>query len=184
MKGRNNYLCRQKVYETEKRPMLSGLLEMEDFRVIREWERVTGTGDRAELRQLPEEGSVWEKLDARRELCAGKKCEQFDNCFLTLMHQRAAESDLIIVNHHLFFADLALREGDYAAVLPSYQAVVFDEAHEIEDVAGQHFGIQISNYRFDELIRDVQSVALEMEFGTNELHRILDACRSRATATT
>jgi ATP-dependent DNA helicase DinG len=182
MKGRNNYLCRQKVYETEKRPMLSGLLEMEDFRVIREWERVTETGDRAELRQLPEGSSLWEKLDARRELCAGKKCEQFDNCFLTLMHQRAAESDLIIVNPHLFFADLALREDDYGGVLPSYQAVVFDEAHEIEDVAGQHFGIQVSNYRFDELTRDVQSVALEMEFGTNELHRILDACRARSTA--
>ena len=73
------------------------------------------------------------------------------------MHQRAAESDLIIVNHHLFFADLALRENDYARLLPDYDALVFDEAHDIEDVATQYFGLQVSNYRVEELARDTEA---------------------------
>src|SRR5580698_4259562 len=91
-----------------------------------------------------------QKIYARRDLCSGQKCPQFERCFITLMHQRAAQSDIIIVNHHLFFADLAIKDEDVPGILPDYHAVVFDEAHEIEDVAGQYFGVQISNYRFQE----------------------------------
>jgi ATP-dependent DNA helicase DinG len=182
MKGRNNYLCRQKLYESETRPMLNNLVEIEDFGMIRAWEKETQTGDRAELRKLPADSSVWVKLDARRELCSGQKCEQFERCFITLMHQRAAESDIIIVNHHLFFADLALREDDYGSIIPDYEAVIFDEAHEIEEVAGQHFGVQISNYRLDELARDVQAVAFRKEFGSKQLDNALDSVRTRSHA--
>ena len=182
MKGRNNYLCRQKLYETEKRPLLTGLVEIEDFRLIHEWEKKTETGDRAELKKLPQISTVWEKLDARRELCSGQKCEQFERCFVTLMHQKASEADIIIVNHHLFFADLALREDDYVSIIPNYEAVVFDEAHEIEDVAGQHFGRQISNYRFDELARDIQNVAIRMELGSRELNAAIETLRIRSAA--
>ena len=182
MKGRNNYLCRQKLYESEKRPALSGLVEIEDFGMIRQWEAETATGDRAELKKLPQDSTVWAKLDARRELCSGQKCEQFDRCFVTLMHQRAAESDIIIVNHHLFFADLALRDNEYASIVPDYQAVIFDEAHEVEDVAGQHFGIQISDYRFEELARDIHHAAFRGDFGSKDLDRALDAFRIRFSA--
>ena len=182
MKGRNNYLCRQKLYESEKRPALTGLVEIEDFGMIRQWEAETATGDRAELKKLPQDSTVWAKLDARRELCSGQKCEQFDRCFVTLMHQRAAESDIIIVNHHLFFADLALRDNEYASIVPDYQAVIFDEAHEVEDVAGQHFGIQISDYRFEELARDIHHAAFRGDFGSKDLDRALDAFRIRFSA--
>ena len=120
--------------------MLSGLEEISDFRIIREWEKTTETGDRAEIRDLPENSTVWSKLDARRDMCTGQKCQQFERCFLTLMHQRAIESDIIIVNHHLFFADLALKDEDFTQIIPEYSAVIFDEAHEIEDVIGQYFG--------------------------------------------
>jgi len=182
MKGRNNYLCRQKLYETEKRPTLTGLVEIEDFKLVREWEQGTETGDRAELKKLPQDSTVWDNLDARRELCAGQKCEQFERCFVTLMHQRAAEADIIIVNHHLYFADLALREGDYMSIIPNYEAVVFDEAHEVEDVAGQHFGIQLSNYHFDELARDIQNTAIQMEIGSRELNVAIETLRIRSMA--
>jgi ATP-dependent DNA helicase DinG len=182
MKGRNNYLCRQKLYETEKHPTLTGLVEIEDFKLVREWEQGTETGDRAELKKLPQDSTVWDNLDARRELCAGQKCEQFERCFVTLMHQRAAEADIIIVNHHLYFADLALREGDYMSIIPNYEAVVFDEAHEVEDVAGQHFGIQLSNYRFDELARDIQNTAIQMEIGSRELNVAIETLRIRSMA--
>ena len=100
------------------------------------------------------------KLDARSDLCSGQKCAQFERCFITLMHQRAQESDIIIVNHHLFFADLALKDDEQAGgVLPGYDAVVFDEAHELEDVAGQYFGIAISSYRLEDLRRDISAIA-------------------------
>ena len=87
----------------------------------------------------------------------GKSAGEFERCFITRMHQRAAESDLLIVNHHLFFADLALRQNDYAALLPDYAALVFDEAHEMEDVATQYFGVEVSSYRVEELARDTEA---------------------------
>jgi ATP-dependent DNA helicase DinG len=175
MKGRNNYACRQKIADAEKEPVLAGLEEVADFEIIREWEKTTEFGDRAEIRNLPEASTAWAKVDARSDLCSGQKCPSFDRCYLTLMHQRAAESDIIIVNHHLFFADLSLRDENYeGGILPEYHAVVFDEAHEIEDVAGQYFGVSVSNYRFLELRRDVAAVARLKKFGTPELDRILE----------
>ncbi|MBZ5659084.1 MAG: ATP-dependent DNA helicase [Acidobacteriia bacterium] len=156
MKGRGNFLCREKVYRMADQPVLKGLDELDWFHQIRDWEKVTETGDRAELNFLPDDSELWQRLDARRDACSGQKCPEFNKCFITAMHQRAAEADLIIVNHHLFFADLALKQDDFGSVLPEYAAVIFDEAHEIEDVASDFFGRQISNYRFDELGRDAE----------------------------
>jgi len=156
MKGRSNFLCRQKVHLMEGQPVLKGLDERDWFVQIRDWEKVTETGDRAELDFLPDGSELWQRLDARRETCTGQKCPEFHRCFLTWMHQRAHEADIIIVNHHLFFADLALRKDDFGSILPEYSAVVFDEAHEIEDVASEYFGRRVSNYRFEELARDAE----------------------------
>ncbi len=182
MKGRQNYLCREKLDEAEKRPVLAGFEEIEEFALIKQWEPETETGDRAELAALRPGSSTWQKLDARREMCSGSKCPQFDRCFITKMHQRAAEADIIIVNHHLFFADLALREDDFGSIIPDHQAVIFDEAHEIEQVAGQHFGVQLSSYRFEELVRDVRNVAHAWDFGSKGLDSALDLVGSRSTA--
>jgi len=157
MKGRQNYLCRQKLYDIEKQPTLSGMDELDQYVQIREWEKRTDTGDRAELEHLPDTSELWSRIDARSDACTGQKCKEFERCFITLMHQRAAESDIIIVNHHLFFADVALRQMEFAGLLPDYAAIVFDEAHEIEDVATQYFGIQVSNYRVEELARDTEA---------------------------
>jgi ATP-dependent DNA helicase DinG len=181
MKGRNNYACRQKIYDAEKDAVLDGLEEVADFEIIHNWEKTTETGDRAEIKTLPENTSAWAKVDARRDLCSGKKCQQFERCFLTLMHQRAHESDIIIVNHHLFFADLAVKEEESAGIIPQYGAVVLDEAHEIEDIAGQYFGISISNYQFDELKRDITALAQRKSFGSHELDRILISVGDAAT---
>ncbi len=178
MKGRNNYACRQKIYDAEKDLLLEGLEEVADFEIIRNWEKTTETGDRAEIRKLPENSTAWAKIDARGELCTFKKCKRFEDCFITRMHQRAQESDIIIVNHALFFADLALRRGEEygegGGILPEYQAVVLDEAHEVEDIAGQFFGRGVSNYRFQELRRDIDRLARTAQFGSPELGRILE----------
>jgi ATP-dependent DNA helicase DinG len=161
MKGRNNYLCRKKLYDLTDQPVLSGLEEIEHYRAIAAWEKVTRTGDRAELAALPEASMLWHKLDARSDTCLGQKCSAFDKCFITEMHRRALESDIIIVNHHLFFADLAIKQqSEYApdaGILPEAGAVIFDEAHELEDVAGSYFGVSVSNARIDELCRDVEA---------------------------
>jgi ATP-dependent DNA helicase DinG len=175
MKGRNNYACRQKIYDAAKDAVLEGLEEVADFQIIQDWEKTTEIGDRAEIRTLPESSTLWARMDARSDLCGGQKCANFDRCFITLMHQRAAESDIIIVNHHLFFADLSLKNEEWdGGILPEYHAVVFDEAHEIEDVVGQYFGVSVSNYRFLELRRDISAVGRMKKFGTPELDRILD----------
>jgi len=174
MKGRNNYACRQKIYDAEKEPVLAGLEEIADYQIIRDWERTTETGDRAEIARLPEASAAWSKLDARRELCAGQKCDQFERCFLTKMQQRAWASDIIIVNHHLFFADLAVKDSDFGGIIPEYTAVVFDEAHEIEEVAGQYFGKSISNHQVADLCRDTLALARRKEFASAELERVLD----------
>jgi len=161
MKGRNNYLCRKKLYDLTDQPVLSGLEEIEQYRAIAAWEKTTSTGDRAELAELPEASLLWHKLDARAEACIGQKCSQWDRCFITEMRRRAMETDIIIVNHHLFFADLSIKlqaEGaPDAGILPDAAAVVFDEAHELEDVAGSYFGISVSNLRVEELARDLEN---------------------------
>lgn len=173
MKGRSNYLCREKLYAAENEPILDGLEEISDFNIIRDWEKATETGDRAEIKQLPERSTAWAKLDARRDMCSGQKCPQFERCFLTQMHVKAHESDIIIVNHHLLFADLSVREEEFGGILPEYNAVIFDEAHEVEDVAGTYFGIGISNYQFQELVRDTMAVGRRKDFATSELDRVL-----------
>jgi ATP-dependent DNA helicase DinG len=157
MKGRNNYLCRKKLYDLTGQPVLSGLEEIEHYRAIAAWEKTTQTGDRAELAELPEASALWHKIDARADACIGQKCSSWDRCFITEMHRRAMESDIIIVNHHLFFADLSIKQQAEAGILPEVGAVIFDEAHELEDVAGSYFGVSVSNGRVEELCRDVEA---------------------------
>ena len=161
MKGRANYLCRHKLYALANTPILNGLEEIDQFQKIAAWEKTTVTGDRAEIDGLPENSQLWHKLDARTEACLGQTCPNYDNCFITEMRRKALESDVIIVNHHLFFADLAIRQHAKSApdvgILPESYAVIFDEAHELEDIAGSYFGIGLSNVRFEELVRDLEA---------------------------
>ncbi len=180
MKGRSNFACRQKIYDAEREPVLTGLEEVVDYRIIQDWETKTSTGDRAEIKTLPENSSAWIKLDARRDLCTGQKCQHFERCFITQMHRRALESDIIIVNHHLFFADLAVKDDEFGGIIPEYAAVVFDEAHEIEDVAGQYFGVSISTYQVQDLGRDVANLSRRKQFGSQELDRIVETVLDRS----
>jgi len=182
MKGRNNYLCRQKLYDLTSQPVLNGLQEIEQYRQIAEWEATTESGDRAELKGLPESTQLWQKLDARTERCTGTKCPQWERCFITEMHRRAAESDIIIVNHHLFFADLSLRQtgGPDAGVLPDFAAVIFDEAHELEDVAGSYFGVSVSNLRFEDLARDIETTLQQKKAISPGLIQALARLRERS----
>jgi ATP-dependent DNA helicase DinG len=180
MKGRSNFLCRTKVHAMADQPMLRGMEEVDAFRQIRDWAKLTETGDRAELTFLPDDSELWSRIDARRDTCTGQKCPEYNQCFVTAMHQRAKDADLIIVNHHLFFADLVLKHDDFGSILPEYSAVVFDEAHEMEDVASDYFGQQISNFRFEELARDADQTLRLTHLGTPALLRRTQRIREKS----
>jgi len=184
MKGRNNYLCRKKLYDLTDQPVLSGLQEIDQYRAITAWEKATATGDRAELAELPETSQLWHKLDARSDACIGQKCSEFERCFITEMRRRGMESDIVIVNHHLFFADLAIKlQADGApdaGILPEAAAVIFDEAHELEDVAGNYFGISVSNLRVDDLARDVETSLQHNRMMSASLSGALGSLRERS----
>jgi ATP-dependent DNA helicase DinG len=182
MKGRSNFLCLTKAHAMADQPMLRGLEEVDAFRQIREWAKLTETGDRTELTFLPDDSDLWSRIDARRETCTGQKCPEFNECFVTQMHQRAKDADLIIVNHHLFFADLALKQDDFGSILPEYSAVVFDEAHELEEVASDYFGRHISNFRFEELARDADHTMRLTHLGTPSLLRRTQRIREKSRA--
>src|SRR5271170_1498389 len=184
MKGRANYLCRHKLYALRDQPTLNGLEEIDQFQQIAVWEKTTQTGDRVEIDALPESSQVWSKLDARGEACLGQSCPDYQRCFITEMRRRALDSDVIIVNHHLFFADLAIKQQARAApdagVLPEAAAVIFDEAHELEDVASSYFGISLSNVRLEELVRDVETVLRARQAHSTALKGCGDMLRERA----
>src|SRR5277367_513507 len=180
MKGRSNFLCLSKLHAMADQPVLKGMDEVDAFQQIRDWSRLTETGDRAELTFLQDDSELWTRIDARRDTCTGKKCPEFERCFLTKMQNRAKDADLIIVNHHLFFADLALKQDDFGSILPEYSAVVFDEAHEMEDVASEYFGQEISNFRFEELARDADHAMRLTHSGTPTLLRKTQRIRERS----
>jgi ATP-dependent DNA helicase DinG len=154
MKGRGNYLCLHRFADRRDNGIHS-LDEAHYIRLIEEWRKTTDTGDRSEIEELPEDLPFWNDISASVENCIGSDCPQYHDCFVTRMRQRAAESDIVIVNHHLLCADAAVRQNAYGEVIPSCDYVVVDEAHQLEDVATQYFGISVSNYRIDDLARDI-----------------------------
>ena len=150
MKGRANYLCLHRL-DQARASLPPGVVDS-----IAAWAEDTETGDRAEIEDLPDDSGLWQELAATADTCLGSECPQYQQCFVTRMRQRAAEADLVIVNHHLLCADAAVREQSYGEVIPDTQYLILDEAHQLEDVATQYFGISLSNYRLDELVRDVE----------------------------
>jgi ATP-dependent DNA helicase DinG len=183
MKGRANYLCRHKLAALRDQPILSGLEEIDQYQQIAAWERETETGDRSELSGLPESSALWSKLDARGDACLGSTCPDYRRCFITEMRRKALESDIVIVNHHLFFADLAVKReaagAPDAGILPEAAAVIFDEAHELEQVASSYFGLSVSNIRFEELARDTDMLLRGKE-GAGSMPAVTQQLRDRA----
>ena len=190
MKGRSNYLClhRWEIYRdgVEGNTSAGGrLIESGDevvVPILKQWAATTKTGDRAELRELPEDLPMWKGISAEAESCLGATCPRFGDCFVTLMRQRAIESDVVIVNHHLLCADAAVRQSTFGEVVPSCPTLVVDEAHQLEDVATQYFGVAFSNYRVDDLVRDGERLLSATPGAVDDLaralHRVADRSRT------
>jgi len=172
MKGRGNYACLYRVHKAENQPVLDGLDQIGHFEAVRRWTADTQTGDRRELTELPEDLSFWNRINARGDVCIGQKCPEYEPCFITRMRARADEADIVIVNHHLFFADLNVRGNQFGRVLPDYSAVIFDEAHLIEDIASDYFGFQVSSFQIDELVRDTDTLPITDAIVTRDLTKL------------
>lgn len=155
MKGRSNYVCLHRL-EGAKAGTFKTMADVAAYHVISRWAEDTETGDRAEVRELPDDTAVWSELTATTEQCLGSECPRFSECFVMKMRQRAAESELVIVNHHLLCADGSVRQSGFAEVIPETEVLVIDEAHQLEDVATQYFGFGISHDRFDTIARDAE----------------------------
>jgi ATP-dependent DNA helicase DinG len=156
LKGRRNYLCLQRFKEMRDRPRFRNREDAKHWPKIMQWANKTTTGDRAEIEGLPDDYAAWSDLSVGSEGCLGQKCPFYEECFIFEARERAQHADIIVVNHHLFFADLALRDVGFGEILPEYDAVVFDEAHHLENVATSYFGMQVSNWRFKDLIGDIR----------------------------
>jgi ATP-dependent DNA helicase DinG len=182
MKGRANYLCLHRLDQLTD----SGLPAMHDvfLPIIREWSARTETGDRAELQDLPEDLPFWNEVSATAETCLGTECPRYDDCFVTQMRQRAAAADVVIVNHHLLCADAAVRKNAYGEVIPACHFAVVDEAHQLEDIATQYFGLAISNYRIEDYARDIERFVRSGAVGDRqtetELEKGVDKLRDHA----
>jgi ATP-dependent DNA helicase DinG len=188
MKGRGNYLCLHR-FDMFRESATTGTASLFDdsaaqifLPIIEHWASTTQTGDRAEIADLPEDLPFWREIAASSENCIGSECPRYQQCFVTRMRQQAAESDLVVVNHHLLCADAAVRQSAYGEVIPECHYAIIDEAHQLEDIATQYFGVAVSNYRFDELARDAEHLITTGVAGdmTNELGEILQRVRDRA----
>ncbi|MEO7673069.1 MAG: ATP-dependent DNA helicase [Pyrinomonadaceae bacterium] len=171
MKGRSNYACLYRIQKADNQPILDGLDQKRQFDKVREWSRETKTGDRRELTDLPEDLSFWSRINAKGDTCIGQKCPDFEPCFITRMRVGADAADIVIVNHHLFFADLNVRGNQFGKVIPDYGAVIFDEAHLIEDIAADYFGFQVSNFQIDELVRDSATLPISDAIATRDIDK-------------
>jgi len=158
VKGRQNYLCLYRWNQYRSSPQLS-LVEDADIGRIKQWLEKTSSGDRAELSWLADRSLLWPKISAQSSQCLGSDCPDGASCFVNQLRKQAGSARLLIVNHHLFFSDLALRQAGFAEILPRYQAVIFDEAHHLEGVATQFFGKTFSQYQLLDLVADIERQA-------------------------
>ncbi len=157
LKGLSNYLCLRRYEEHRRSPEALGLQSSKRLPMLEEWRGRTTTGDKAELDDLSEDDPFWGLVSSGSDTRIGAKCSFYEECFVTNARRRAEEARVIVVNHHLFFADLATRHPNGGGILPEYDAVIFDEAHQIEDVATEFFGARVSTTRIETLVRDARA---------------------------
>lgn len=179
MKGLSNYLCKRRLHER----LRSGERLDAELAAIERWALETRRGDRTELVTLGESSPGWRDVQSGTDTRIGAGCKYYDECFVTTMRREAEQAQILVVNHHLFFADLALkRAGGFGGALPSYDAVIFDEAHQIENVATDFFGIRLSSARVDRLVRDARRAVVGARILDSTSMQLLDNVEHAAHA--
>lgn len=180
VKGRQNYVClyRAKLFLSE--PQIRLFKQPDEAGLLYDWLQKTASGDRAELTWLPDYSPLWEQICSSTAKCLGGRCPENAACFISRLRRRAGQAQILIVNHHLFFSDLAIRRFGYAEVLPRYQSVIFDEAHHLENIATRYFGATFSLYQVKDLVKDLEELAQahlkkSAQQKTNQIARALAA---------
>lgn len=178
VKGRQNYLCLYRWHQYRAAGEQELFADREDGRIAA-WLMETEFGDRSELKWLSGSSPVWQKICCQSHFCLGSDCPDSSACFLNRLRREAARSDLLVVNHHLLFSDLAVRRSGYGEVLPRYEAVIFDEAHHLEEVATAFFGYSFTRYQVLDLVADVERRALSELTGKKKKQQaVLGAARA------
>jgi len=160
LKGRSNYICHYHLERTLSNGRLTSRDDVGHLREISRFIKMSQSGDKAELTKVPETASVWNLVTSTRENCVGQECQYYQDCFVMKARREAQQADVVVVNHHLFFADVALKEGGMAELLPSANTIIFDEAHQLPEVATLFFGTTVSTGQVLELCRDVLAEGL------------------------
>lgn len=158
LKGRANYLCLQRLEEADQVPLKKD--QPSHLQAVKVWAEMTRSGDVVELSDIPEDSPVWPKVTSTAENCLGSECPKFNRCYVVKARRRAQEADIVVVNHHLFFADMALKEDGFGEVLPSANTFILDEAHQLPDIATRFFGQSVSSRQLQELVQD--SIAAQL----------------------
>ncbi|MCD4653346.1 ATP-dependent DNA helicase [bacterium] len=153
VKGRQNYLCKRRMKSFRERPEFNSVAEKKLFKLICVWENNTVVGDRAEMEFLPDYTSLWQNICSRRDDCMGGRCPEYGSCFLLRLRIRAQAADLVVVNHHLFFADAAMRRKNSISALPDTKAVIFDEAHLLDEIVTQFLGVHLGQTEINDFLR-------------------------------
>ncbi len=155
LKGRSSYLCMHRLADARQHDLAQKTAAQRDLARVETWSLTTRAGDLAELVQLDERSPIIPLVTSTRENCLGARCPQIQNCHVNLARREAMAADVVVINHHLFFADLNIRESGVAELLPSVQSVVFDEAHQLNEIGVQFLGRQLSTYQLDSFVRDL-----------------------------
>ncbi|MDG1445994.1 MAG: ATP-dependent DNA helicase [Methylophilaceae bacterium] len=162
LKGRANYVCHYHLERAEQEGRFASREDAKYLHLIKRFAENSKTGDKSELTEVPENAMVWSSVTSTRDNCLGQDCQHFKACFVMEARKKALAADVVVVNHHLFFADVMLRDEGVAELLPSANTVIFDEAHQLPDVAGLFFGEDISTNQVLELCRDSFSAYLSL----------------------
>ncbi|MEX2524052.1 MAG: ATP-dependent DNA helicase, partial [Gammaproteobacteria bacterium] len=174
LKGRANYLCLHRLRLVETDAIRVDRNTLAQSGRVRQWAQQTGSGDLAELSDLPEDAAIRSVVTSTTDNCLGQECDYYDECFVFRARQRAMDADITIVNHHLLLADMALREQGYGELLPVADVVIFDEAHQLPDLASQFFSTTLSSHQFHELTRDCRSAYLAEAADLPEFLQLMD----------
>ena len=155
LKGRGSYLCQQRLETHAREHNLNEKTSLKTLTMVREWAKITETGDLSELGGLEDRSPLIPLITSSRDNCLGSQCPQFKACFVNSARKQALSADIVVINHHLFFADLAVKESGMAELLPSVRVVIFDEAHQLNETGTQFLGEQLGLGQLLDLVRDI-----------------------------
>lgn len=175
LKGRANYLCLHRMERAGAEGRFVSRENAAEFLRVESWARRTQSGDIAEVADVPEESELWPLVTSTTENCLGAECPRYTDCFVSRARRQAAEAEIVVINHHLFFADVSVRQEGFAQLLPTADAVIFDEAHQLPDIASGFFGVALSSHQLRNLCRDVVTEDVRESSGLRELRPLADS---------